>query len=146
MMPAETLQPSRQYFPFLEKAAGKARMVFPPVYMGPGAAGHIVKTIHNGIEYAEIELISETYDLLKKGLGYSNQEILAFFETLNEKSQYYLLDSTVRIFKQEDPKYRDGSLLVDHILDIAEKNGTGKWTAQLAADAGAYAPIIYLSF
>jgi 6-phosphogluconate dehydrogenase len=102
-------------------------------YIGPGASGHFVKMVHNGIEYGLMELIAETYSLLKKGLKLNNEEIRAVFTKWNEgRLQSFLLEITCDIFafKNKD----SGHLLLDDIKDEAKAKGTGKWTTQIAMD------------
>ncbi len=102
-------------------------------YIGPGASGHFVKMTHNGIEYAIMQLIAETYDILKNGLGYSNTQIQQLFEKWNNgRLQSFLMEITKDIFLFKDEK--TGNLLVDEIKDQAKSKGTGKWTSQIAMD------------
>jgi 6-phosphogluconate dehydrogenase len=104
-------------------------------YMGKDAAGHYVKMVHNGIEYAIMQLISETYWLLKKGLGYNNDQLHQLYSKWNEgEMKSYLLEITADIFLQQDDK--TSNRLVDMILDKAGSKGTGKWTSQDAMDLG----------
>lgn len=102
-------------------------------YIGPGAAGHFVKMVHNGIEYGLMQLISETYEVLRKGLQMDNESIGKVFREWNEgRLQSYLLDITKDIFVFK----KDGAdhLLLDDIKDEARAKGTGKWTSQVAMD------------
>jgi len=101
-------------------------------WVGTGGAGHYVKMVHNGIEYGDIQLICETYQLLKSLLGLNNEELKNVFEEYNKgELDSYLIEITTQIFsKKED----DGSYTVDHILDVAGQKGTGKWTAINALD------------
>ncbi|MEO6722875.1 MAG: NADP-dependent phosphogluconate dehydrogenase [Ferruginibacter sp.] len=102
-------------------------------YMGPGAAGHFVKMVHNGIEYGLMQLISETYELLKKGLKLDNQAIGDVFKGWNEgRLQSFLIEITkdIFVFKKEGTD----QLLLDNIKDEARAKGTGKWTSQVAMD------------
>ena len=102
-------------------------------YMGPGAAGHFVKMVHNGIEYGLMQLISETYELLKKGLKLDNKAIGEVFNKWNEgRLQSFLIEITRDIFafKKEGADH----LLLDDIKDEARAKGTGKWTSQVAMD------------
>jgi len=102
-------------------------------YIGPGAAGHFVKMVHNGIEYGLMQLISETYEILKTGLQLDSEAIGKVFSQWNEgRLQSYLLDITKDIFKFK----KEGSdhLLLDDIKDEARAKGTGKWTSQVAMD------------
>jgi 6-phosphogluconate dehydrogenase len=106
-------------------------------YIGEGGAGHFVKMVHNGIEYADMQLIAEAYDLLKNAAGLSNEEIGKVFTQWNSGDlDSFLIEITARIFQTKDPD--DASLfLVDRVLDKAQQKGTGKWVAQGALDLGA---------
>ncbi len=100
-------------------------------YLGPGAAGHYVKMVHNGIEYGLMQLISETYDLLKRGLGVNNNILYRLYSDWNKtKLHSFLLEITVHIFQFVDSYTQQ--YLVDEILDIAEQKGTGSWTSEEA--------------
>lgn len=110
-------------------------------YMGPRGAGHYVKMVHNGIEYGDMQLIAEIYDILQRGLGLSAQELHAVFAEWNEGVlRSYLIEITADIFKKMD--LETGRALVDLILDEAQQKGTGKWTSQNALDVGAPIPTI----
>ena len=110
-------------------------------YMGPGVAGHYVKMVHNGIEYGDMQLISEAYDLLSRGLGLGVDELHAIFSRWNDGLlKSYLIEITADIFKTMDPE--TGLPLVDLILDEAGQKGTGKWTSQNALDIGVPVPTI----
>ncbi|TDG34998.1 NADP-dependent phosphogluconate dehydrogenase [Pedobacter changchengzhani] len=102
-------------------------------YLGPGASGHFVKMVHNGIEYAIMELIAEVYGILKNGLGYSNEEIYKVFKKWNEgKLQSFLLEITAEIFLFKDTETNTD--LVDQIKDEARSKGTGKWTSEVSME------------
>lgn len=102
-------------------------------YIGPGASGHFVKMVHNGIEYAIMQLISETYGLLKNGLGFDNDRIESIFSEWSKgKLQSFLIEITSDILKFKKPD--SDHLLVDDIKDEARAKGTGKWTSQIAMD------------
>jgi 6-phosphogluconate dehydrogenase len=104
-------------------------------HVGPDGAGHFVKMVHNGIEYADMQLIAEAYDLLRQGLGATPGEIAEIFKTWNEGDlESYLIEITVEVLKQVDA--RTGGPLVDVILDQAEQKGTGRWTVQNALELG----------
>ena len=117
-------------------AAAKADDGEPCVdYMGPRAAGHYVKMVHNGIEYAIMQLIGEVYDLLHRGLGMSSEELGDLFSEWNSgELSSYLIEITAEIFKTKDPE--TGKPILDVILDEAKQKGTGKWTSQNALDLG----------
>jgi 6-phosphogluconate dehydrogenase len=102
-------------------------------YIGPGASGHFVKMVHNGIEYAIMELIAEVYGILKNGLGYSNDEIYTVFKKWNEgKLQSFLLEITAEIFVFKDADTQND--LLDVIKDEARSKGTGKWTSEVSME------------
>ena len=102
-------------------------------YLGPGSSGHYVKMVHNGIEYAVMQLISETYDLMKQGLQMEPEELHQVFDRMNRgELNSYLIEITADIFLQKDEK--TGKPLIDVILDEARQKGTGEWTAWDALD------------
>jgi len=103
-------------------------------YMGDAGAGHFVKMVHNGIEYGDMQLICEAYDLLQRGLGLTADELHDVFSEWNKgELDSYLIEITSQIFAHKD---EDGLPLVDKILDAAGQKGTGKWTAISALDLG----------
>jgi 6-phosphogluconate dehydrogenase len=104
-------------------------------YVGPDGAGHYVKMVHNGIEYADMQLIAESYDLLRHGAGLEVPEIAERFEVWNKSElESYLIEISVRVLAKTDES--TGQPLVDVILDAAEQKGTGRWTAQNALELG----------
>ncbi|MBN1231030.1 MAG: decarboxylating NADP(+)-dependent phosphogluconate dehydrogenase [Anaerolineales bacterium] len=104
-------------------------------WLGPEGAGHFVKMVHNGIEYGDMQMICEAYDLMKTGLKLSNAEISQVFAEWNRgKLDSYLIEITKDILAYQD---ESGNYVVDQILDTAGQKGTGKWTATAALDAGA---------
>ncbi|MDX1775242.1 MAG: decarboxylating NADP(+)-dependent phosphogluconate dehydrogenase [Desulfobulbales bacterium] len=104
-------------------------------WVGSGGAGHYVKMVHNGIEYGDMQLICESYSMLKDGLGLSNEALYNVFADWNRgELDSYLIEITRDIFSVRDDK--TGDFLVDMILDKAGQKGTGKWTGQLALDLG----------
>lgn len=110
-------------------------------YFGPGGAGHYVKMVHNGIEYAVMQTIAECYDLLKRGLGFPPKDIAQVFEEWNQSELgSYLLEITVDVLRTIDGE--TGAFLVELIKDAAEQKGTGKWSTQAALDLGSPAPTI----
>jgi 6-phosphogluconate dehydrogenase len=127
--------------PFLQAIAAKADDGQPCCeWMGPGGAGHFVKMVHNGIEYADMQMICEAYALMKD-LGMTAPEMSAVFREWNAgELGSYLIDITADILVQTDPE--TGQALVDVIVDTAEQKGTGKWTSQVALDMGVSAPTI----
>jgi 6-phosphogluconate dehydrogenase len=119
--------------PFLEAVSAKVGNSPCVAYLGKGAAGHYVKMVHNGIEYAIMQLISETYLLLKNGLGLSNDELHELYKKWNSGHlQSFLVEITADIFLKQDDK--TNNRLVDMVLDKAGSKGTGKWTSQDAMD------------
>lgn len=110
-------------------------------YIGPGASGHFVKMVHNGIEYGLMQLISETYELLRKGLKLDNAAIQKVFAQWNEgRLQSFLIEITKDIFNFKKPG--EDHLLLDDIKDEARSKGTGKWTSQVAMDLQLSATVI----
>ncbi len=128
--------------PILRAIAAKADDGEPCVeYMGPGGAGHFVKMVHNGIEYGDMQLIAEVYDLLSRGLGLTAGELHNVFQEWNQGVlKSYLIEITAAVLAKVDPE--TGQPLVDVILDEAQQKGTGKWTSQSALDIGAPIPTI----
>lgn len=119
--------------PIFEAIAAKVNGEPCVTYIGPGASGHFVKMVHNGIEYGIMQVIAETYEILKKGLKLGNDEIGDLFTKWNEgRLQSFLLDITKDIFKYKAPG--TDHLLLDDIKDEAKAKGTGKWTSQVAMD------------
>ncbi len=103
-------------------------------WVGQGGAGHYVKMVHNGIEYGDMQLIGEAYQLLKDGLGCTADELAAVFSAWNKgELDSFLIEITAAIFAKKDS---DGLPLIDKILDTAGQKGTGKWTAISALDLG----------
>lgn len=110
-------------------------------YLGPGSAGHYVKMVHNGIEYGMMQLIAEAYDLMKRGLGLSDDEIhKVFFRWNQAELEAYLIEITAAIFAEVDQV--TGARLIDVILDEAKQKGTGMWTSQDAMDLQVPVPSI----
>jgi 6-phosphogluconate dehydrogenase len=127
--------------PLLEAVAARVGGVPCVANMGKGAAGHYVKMVHNGIEYAIMQLISEAYDLLHRGLGLDNDELHKIFRNWNDgELQSFLVEITRDIFLKQDDK--TSNRLVDMISDKAGSKGTGKWTSQDAMDLGVPIPVI----
>jgi 6-phosphogluconate dehydrogenase len=119
-----------------EAAAAKADDGEPCVaYLGPEGAGHYVKMVHNGIEYGDMQLIAEVYDLLRRGAGMSAAELSDLFNEWNYgELSSYLIEITAKILNRVDPE--TDLPLVDVILDEAKQKGTGRWTSQNAMDLG----------
>lgn len=127
--------------PVFEAIAARADGEPCVTHIGPRGAGHYVKMVHNGIEYGDMQLIAESYDLLKRGLGLDNQRLHEIFSEWNRgELESYLIEITADIFTHRDPG--TGQAVVDLILDEAQQKGTGKWTSQNALDLGAPTPTI----
>ncbi|HKZ77806.1 MAG TPA: NADP-dependent phosphogluconate dehydrogenase [Pyrinomonadaceae bacterium] len=110
-------------------------------YIGTGASGHFVKMVHNGIEYGDMQLIAEAYDLLRHLLGYSAGEIADVFSEWNKgELESYLIEITAEILRVKDKE--TGKPLVELVLDKAGQKGTGKWTSQVAQDLSVAIPTI----
>jgi 6-phosphogluconate dehydrogenase len=128
--------------PILRAIAAKADDGAPCVeYMGPGGAGHFVKMVHNGIEYGDMQLIAESYDLLSRGLALPAKDLHEIFGEWNQgELKSYLVEITAAVLGVTDPL--TGRPLVDVILDEAQQKGTGKWMSQNAMDVGAAIPTV----
>jgi 6-phosphogluconate dehydrogenase len=110
-------------------------------HIGPGGAGHYVKMVHNGIEYGDMQLIAETYDIMRRALGLKASEISEIFARWNEgKLSSFLIEITAKVLAFNDPE--TGQPLVDLVVDAAEQKGTGRWTSQNALDLGTPIPVI----
>lgn len=129
--------------PILEQISAKAEDGTPCVtYIGPNGAGHYVKMVHNGIEYGDMQLIAESYDLMQKILGLSVSEMAEIFSEWNKgELDSYLIEITADILTRKDD-LGTGKPIVDVILDAAGNKGTGKWTSQSALDLGVPLPLI----
>lgn len=127
--------------PMLEVISAKVNDEPCTAYMGKGSAGHYVKMVHNGIEYAIMQLITEAYDLLRKGANLNNDQLYEVFKKWNEgEMNSFLIEITRDIFLQKDDF--TGGFLVDQILDKAGAKGTGKWTSEQAMEIGVSIPTI----
>jgi 6-phosphogluconate dehydrogenase len=144
MMPGGDQEAYQYLRPILEAIAAKAGNVPCVAYMGNNAAGHYVKMVHNGIEYAIMQMISEVYDLLHRAGGLDNKDLHAVFLHWNEgQLQSFLIEITAEVFKTQDDATEDpNDFLVDKILDQAGSKGTGKWTSQEAMDLPVSIPTI----
>ena len=110
-------------------------------YIGPGGAGHFVKMVHNGIEYGDMQLIAEAYEILRRALGMGTDELAELFARWNQgRLESFLVELTAQIFTVKDPE--TGRPLVDLVRDTAGQKGTGKWTAQSALELGIAIPTI----
>ena len=137
IMPGGHLDAWKEVSEIFTAAAGKAHDGEPCVaYLGPGGSGHFVKMVHNGIEYAIMQLIAEVYDILFRGVGLSHDEIGQVFSAWNNgKLSSYLIEITSEILAAKDEI--TGGPILSVILDKAKQKGTGKWTSQNALDLGA---------
>jgi 6-phosphogluconate dehydrogenase len=141
MMPGGDKEAYQYLKPLLEAVAAKAEGKPCVAYMGNGAAGHYVKMVHNGIEYAMMQLIGEAYDLLHRGAGFKNDQLQALFQKWNEGAlQSFLIDITADIFRTIDAE--TGKAVIDIILDEAGSKGTGRWTTQEALNLPVAIPTI----
>jgi 6-phosphogluconate dehydrogenase len=128
MMPGGPKEAYERVRYILEATAAKVDGEPCVTYLGPTSAGHYVKMVHNGIEYGLMELIAETYDLMKRGLGLTNDELHTVYDQWNRAElNSYLMEITANIFLQPDDK--TDKRLIDAILDQAKQKGTGKWTS-----------------
>ncbi|ACZ86869.1 NADP-dependent phosphogluconate dehydrogenase [Streptosporangium roseum] len=135
IMPGGSRESYEALGPLLEDIAAKVDGVPCCTHIGPDGAGHFVKMVHNGIEYADMQLIAEAYDLLRQGLGLSPAELADVFEEWNKgELSSYLIEITAEVLRQVDAT--TGRPLVDVIADRAEQKGTGRWTVQIALDLG----------
>ncbi|MFM7876145.1 MAG: decarboxylating NADP(+)-dependent phosphogluconate dehydrogenase [Microcystis panniformis] len=143
LMPGGTEFAYRELEPILIKIAAQVDDGPCVTYVGSGGAGHYVKMVHNGIEYGDMQLIAEAYDVLKNGLGLSNQQLQETFAEWNRTDELnsYLIEITADIFKYVDPE--TGHHLIDLILDSAGQKGTGRWTVLSSLELGVPIPTIY---
>ncbi len=141
IMPGGDQEAWKELKPILEAVAAHVGNDPCVAYMGKDAAGHYVKMVHNGIEYAIMQLISESYDILKRGLGLTNEELHNVYNSWNEgELQSFLIEITAQVFEKKDDE--TGNSLVDMILDKAGSKGTGKWTSQESMDLPSSIPTI----
>ena len=144
MMPGGDAQALETLMPLFLKMAAKAgsgsgRCV---TYIGPGGAGHFVKMVHNGIEYGIMQLIAESYDVLKSVGGLDNAELAKTYKDWSKGDELgsFLMEITAQIFTKKDPETNGD--LIDVIADVAGQKGTGKWTTETAMDLGIAIPTI----
>jgi 6-phosphogluconate dehydrogenase len=136
IMPGGTKEAYSTLGPILESIAAVVDGTPCCVHVGADGAGHFVKMVHNGIEYADMQLIAESYDLLRSLLGKSPAELADVFRGWNEGDlESFLIEITAEVLSTPDPRSGSGAL-VDVILDEAEQKGTGRWTVQIALDLG----------
>ncbi|VFP80996.1 6-phosphogluconate dehydrogenase, decarboxylating [Buchnera aphidicola (Cinara kochiana kochiana)] len=136
IMPGGTIEAYELVAPIFKNISAKYHKEECVEYLGPDGAGHYVKMVHNGIEYSDMQLIAETYSLLKNLVGMNNIELSNIFEYWNKGELCsYLIEITGNILRKQD---EDGNFIIDYILDSASNKGTGIWTAKSGLDL--YAP------
>jgi 6-phosphogluconate dehydrogenase len=141
LMPGGTVEAWERLKPVLESIAAKTESGPCVTHCGPDGAGHFVKMVHNGIEYGDMQLIAEAYDLMSRGLGMTAPEIGETFTKWNEGAlASFLVELTGKVLMVKDQE--TGKPLVDLVLDKAGQKGTGKWTAELSLDLGIPIPTI----
>eukprot|EP01026_Neomeris_dumetosa_P012230 TRINITY_DN1428_c0_g1_i1.p1 TRINITY_DN1428_c0_g1~~TRINITY_DN1428_c0_g1_i1.p1 ORF type:complete len:563 (-),score=103.31 TRINITY_DN1428_c0_g1_i1:305-1993(-) len=144
LMPGGSPEAYQYIQPIVEKVAAQVDDGPCVMFVGPGGAGNFVKMVHNGIEYGDMQLISEAYDILKTIGGLSNDQLESVFESWNKvELESFLIEIASAIFKKKDDKGE--GFLVDKVLDKTGSKGTGKWTVQQAADLSVAAPTITAS-
>ncbi len=141
MMPGGKPDAYLRIQPVLEAIAARTESGPCVTHVGADGAGHFVKMVHNGIEYADMQFIAEAYDVLRRVGGLEPPALAATFKSWNQGAlESFLIEITAQVFSTVDP--RTGGWLVDHVLDQAGQKGTGKWTAQVALDLGVAIPSI----
>src|ERR1043165_6199080 len=141
LMPGGDREAYEKIRPIWEAIAAKVEDGPCVTYIGPGGAGHYVKMVHNGIEYGDLQLIAESYDIMRRALGMSAGEMADVFDEWNRGDlESFLIEITAKILRVKDPE--TGAPLVDQILDKAGQKGTGKWTSAIALDLGVTTPTI----
>ena len=143
LMPGGTAESYQHLEPILTKIAAQVNDGPCVTYIGPGGAGHYVKMVHNGIEYGDMQLIAEAYDLLKSGLELTDAEIGQVFAEWNQTEELnsFLVEISADIFTYIDPETQKP--LINYILDAAGQKGTGRWTVVSALEMGVSVPTIY---
>ncbi|MFD1932494.1 MULTISPECIES: NADP-dependent phosphogluconate dehydrogenase [Nonomuraea] len=135
IMPGGSRESYEALGPMLEDISAKVDGVPCATYVGPDGAGHFVKMVHNGIEYSDMQLIAESYDLLRQALGASPSELAQVFREWNEgELESYLIEITAQVLDHVDAE--TGRPFVDVVVDSAEQKGTGRWTVQSALELG----------
>jgi 6-phosphogluconate dehydrogenase len=142
LMPGGTKEAYDAIEPIVTKIAAQVDDGPCVTFVGPGGAGHYVKMVHNGIEYGDMQLIAEAYDMLKNALGLNHEQLHEVFSEWNTTDELdsFLIEITANIFKKMDDE--TGLPLVDVILDAAGQKGTGRWTVETALDLGIAIPTI----
>ena len=141
IMPGGPVEAYERVKPIFEAIAAQLDREPCVTWLGPGSAGHYVKMVHNGIEYALMQLIAESYDIMKRGLGLTDDELGDVYDLWNQgELNSYLVEITVHIIRRVDEK--TGKRLIDVILDEARQKGTGMWMSQDAMDLQVPVPTI----
>ena len=141
LMPGGSVESWNAIRPIFEAIAAKSDSGPCVTHVGPDGAGHYVKMVHNGIEYGDMQLIAEAYEMLRKGIGAKADELAQIFDQWNHGPlESFLIEITAHIFRVKDPE--SGAPLVEKVLDKAGQKGTGKWTAQVALDLAISIPTI----
>ncbi|MEZ0485291.1 NADP-dependent phosphogluconate dehydrogenase [Fibrella aquatica] len=141
MMPGGDKEAYQFVKPVLDAVSAKVNGEPCVTYIGPGSAGHFVKMVHNGIEYAVMQLLAETYEIMRKGLKMDTKAMHAVFQEWNAgRLQSFLMEVTSDIFGYKEPG--SSTYLLDEIKDEAKSKGTGKWTSQVAMDLSTPVPAI----
>ncbi len=141
LMPGGDQNAYEQIRPIWEAIAAKVPDGPCVTYIGRGGSGHFVKMVHNGIEYGDMQLIAEAYDVMRRGLGMDASQMAEVFEEWNETElESYLIEITAKILRVKDPE--TGKPLVDLVRDQAGQKGTGRWTSELALELGVPIPTI----
>ena len=144
IMPGGPKEAYERVRPVFEAAAAKVNGDPCVTWLGPGSSGHFVKMVHNGIEYGIMQLIAETYDLMKRGWGMNDDEVHEIYASWNKgELNGYLVEITSHIFSKQDEK--TGQRLIDEIRNVAQQNGTGLWTSQSAMELQVPSPTIDLA-
>jgi 6-phosphogluconate dehydrogenase len=143
LMPGGTQAAYEEIKPIVTKIAAQVDDGPCVTYIGPGGAGHYVKMVHNGIEYGDMQLIAEAYDLLRNSLGLDHNQLHQVFAEWNTTDELnsFLIEITAEIFKEIDPEIN--LPLVDFIMDAAGQKGTGRWTVVNALELGVGIPTIF---
>ncbi len=142
LMPGGTEAAYQEIEPIVKKIAAQVDDGPCVTYIGPGGAGHYVKMVHNGIEYGDMQLIAEAYDLLKNAIGLDHTQLHEVFSEWNTTPELdsFLIEITANIFSKMDDD--TGLALVDVIMDAAAQKGTGRWTVESALELGVSIPTI----
>ncbi len=133
IMPGGSVEAYKEIGPVLEQISAHVDGVPCCTHVGPNGAGHFVKMVHNGIEYADMQLIAESYDLLRRGLGATTTELADIYAEWNKgELESFLIEITADVLRHVDAE--TGKPFIDVVVDQAQQKGTGKWTVQTALD------------